>query len=102
MRGCDDRQDAAGIGKRTLHGGSARAKLLAKLTALRVGLGIGIIEEASPDPVGIGVLLPIPTGFKRGLGISAAVASDPRPSASFEGEGLTDLHAVATAETERS
>src|SRR5689334_2800988 len=96
----DDRKNAAGVGERGFHVAGAGPELIAKVASPRLRVGFRIIEQAAPHAMTVYILLPIPAGPQRSVGIGAAVARDARSAATLEGEGLADLNAVTTTEAE--
>ena len=61
MRGGDDAQDAAGAGERPFGGRLGSGKARPQVAAPDIRVGIGIVEQAAGDAVGVLVFLPIPT-----------------------------------------
>jgi hypothetical protein len=82
--GCNDGKDAARICERRFNILRSCPKLTQQNALPGRWLGIGIVEEATPDAVAVQIFLPVPAGFQRGVLIGAAAASDAGTTSSLE------------------
>src|SRR5689334_19886753 len=98
--GCgEQRQYAAGIGQSGFGRRGAAAEGGAQIAAPLVRIGLGVVEQAAPDAVGVLVLPPVAALRIQGsIGVAAAAPRTARALTSFKKEGLTELHAGGSAE----
>ena len=89
-----EREHPAGGPQRTLHRRAGLAVLAAQEPAPRRRVGVRVVEQPAPEPVGVGVLLPVVAAEPEGrVGVRVAPARLPGVLASLEEQRLAELHA---------
>src|SRR5258708_15945607 len=84
VAGGDDGKDSAGIGQRGFYSRRPRSELFAEISLPDFRISIRIVEQPSPDPVAVDVLLPIPARPERCVCVTASIACNPRAPPAFE------------------
>ena len=94
----DQGQDAARCGERRAATFGGLSELRFQIALEGLGVRFWVEQRSAPDPVGVLELLPVEPGRQMLVLVAGPAAGPSGPHAPLEGQRLTELHALGTAE----